>query len=169
MRQLLKCHCQTQEQKRNCHRTISVQVSHCQVQLFATRGLQQARLLCPSPTPGVCSNSCPSSWWCHPTISSSVVPFPSCFQSFPASGSFLMSQFFTSGSQSIGASASVLPMNIQLISFRIDWFDLLAVQGTLKRLLQHCSSKESIVCCSAFFYNPTFTSIHEYWKNHSFD
>ena len=82
--------------------------------------LQHARLPCPSPTPGACSNSCPSSRWCHPTISSSVVPFPSCLQSFPASGSFLMSQFFTSGGQSIGisASASVLPMNIQ------DWFAL---------------------------------------------
>ena len=74
--------------------------------------LQHARLLC--PTPGACSNSCPSSWWCHPTISSSVVPF-SCLQPFPASGSFPLSQFFTSGGQSIGvsASASVLPMNIQ--------------------------------------------------------
>ena len=75
-----------------------------------------SRLPCPSPTPWACSNICPSSWWCHPTISSSVVPFSSCLQSFPASGSFLMSQFFASGGQSIGASASVLPMNIQ------DWF-----------------------------------------------
>ena len=83
-------------------------------------GLQHASLPCPSPTPGACSNSCPLSWWCHPTISSSVVPFSSCLQSFPASGSFPMSQFFTSGDQSIGvsASASVLPMNIQ------DWFPL---------------------------------------------
>ena len=77
-----------------------------------------ARLPCPSPTKRDCSNSCPSSWWCHPTISSSVIPFSSCLQSFPASGSFPMSQFFTSGGQSIGASASVLPMNIQ------DWFPL---------------------------------------------
>ena len=83
-------------------------------------GLQHARPPCPSPTPGVYSNSRPLSWWCHPTISSSIVPFSSCLQSFPASGSFQMSQFFTSGSQSIGvsASASVLPMNIQ------DWFPL---------------------------------------------
>ena len=82
-------------------------------------GLQHARPRCPSPTPGVCSNSCPSSRWCHPTISSSVVPF-SRLQSFPASGSFLMSQLFTSGGQSIGvsASASVLPMNTQ------DWSPL---------------------------------------------
>ena len=78
-------------------------------------GLQHARLPCPSPTPGACSNSCPSTWGCHPTISSSVVPFSSCLQSFPASASFPMSQFFTSGGQSIGASASasVLLMNIQ--------------------------------------------------------
>ena len=82
-------------------------------------GLQHARLPCPLPTPGVCSNSCPSSQWCHPTISSSVIPF-SCFQCFPASGSFLMSWLLASGSQSIGASASasVLPMNIQ------SWFPL---------------------------------------------
>ena len=78
-------------------------------------GLQHARLPCPSPTPGACSNSCPLSQWCHLTISSSVVPFSSCLQSFPASGSFPLSQFFTSGGQSIGVSAlaSVLPMNIQ--------------------------------------------------------
>ena len=83
-------------------------------------GLQHARLPCLSPTPGAYSNSCPSSQWCHPTISSTVVPFSSCLQSFPASGSFPMGQFFTSGGQSIGVSASVsvLPMNIQ------DWFPL---------------------------------------------
>ena len=83
-------------------------------------GLQHARLPCSSPTPGVYSNSCPSSWWCHPAISSSVVPFSTHLQSFPASGSFQMSQFFTSGGQRIGvsASASVLPINIQ------DWFPL---------------------------------------------
>ena len=83
-------------------------------------GLQHARLLCPSPSPGVYSNSCLLSRWCHPTISSSVVPFSSCLQSFPASGSFLMSQFFASSGQSIGtsASASVLPMSIQ------GWFPL---------------------------------------------
>ena len=80
--------------------------------------LKHARLPCPSPSPRVWANSCPLSWWCHPTILSSVVPFSSCLKSFPASGSFLMSQFFTSGGQNIGASASVLPMNIQ------DWFPL---------------------------------------------
>ena len=97
----------------------SVQSLSC-VWLFATHGLQQARLPCPSPTTGAYSNSCPSRWWCHPPISSSVISFSSHLQSFPASGSFQMSQFFESGGQSIGVSASVsvLPMNIQ------DWFPL---------------------------------------------
>ena len=81
-------------------------------------GLQHARLPCPSLSSGACSNSCPSSWWCHPTISSSVILFSSCLQSFPASGSFPMSQFFPTAGQRIGASVSVLPMNIQ------DWFPL---------------------------------------------
>ena len=90
-------------------------------------GLQHARLPCPSPSPGACSNSCPLSWWCLPTISSSVVPFSSCLQSFPASGSFPMSLLFTSDGQSTGTSASalVLSMNIQgwpLLGL-IDWFD----------------------------------------------
>ena len=88
------------------------------VQLFATPWTPGARLPCPSQTPGACSNSHPSSRWCHPTISSSVVPFSFYLQSFPASGSFQMTQFLTLGGQSIGASASVLPMNIQ------DWFAL---------------------------------------------
>ena len=118
-----------------------------------SHGLQHARPLCPSRTPGAHSNSYPSSWWFHPTISSSVVPFSSHLQSFPASGSFPVSQFFTSGAHSIGVSvsASVIPMNIGLISFRIDRLDLLAVQGTLTSLLQHHSSKASIVWPSAFF------------------
>ena len=144
---------------------ISSVQSFSHVRLFVTHGLQHIRLPCPSPTPGTCSNSYPSSQWCHPTISSSVVPFSSCLQPFPASGSFPVSQFFPSGGQSIGvsASASVLPMNIQ------DWFtlvltrfDLLAVIGTLKSLLQHHSSKASILQRSAFFYSPTLTFIHDY-------
>ena len=133
-------------------------------------GLQQARHPCPSPTPGACSNSCSLNWWCHQTISYSVTPFSSCLQSFPASGSFQMSQFCASGGQSIGvsASASVLPMNTQ------DWppwrwtgWISFAVQGTLKSLLQHHSSKASILWCSAFF-----TVSHRYMttgKIHSFD
>ena len=87
-----------------------------------TRRLQHARLPCPSPSPGVCSNLCPLSWWCHPSISSSVIPFSSCLQSFPASGSFLMSQLFASWDQSIGASVSA--SLLLMISFRIDWFHL---------------------------------------------
>ena len=115
-------------------------------------GLQHTRLPCPSPAPGTCLNSCPSSQWCHPTISSSVVPF-FCLHSLPASGSFQKSQCFSSGGQNIGvsASASVLPMNSGLISFRMDWLDLFADQRTLKSLLQHHSSKASVLQCSAFF------------------
>ena len=114
---------------------------------------QHARPPCPSPTPRVYSNSCPSSWWCHPAIPSSVIPLSSCPQSLPASGSFPMSQLFAWGGQSIGVSASalVLPMNTQdLISFTMDWLDLLAEQGTLKSLLQCHSTKASIFQCSAF-------------------
>ena len=92
-------------------------------------GLQHARPPCPSATPGFYPNSCPLSWWYHPTISSSVTPFSSCPQFFPASGSFPASQFFESGSQHIGASAPLLPIECSgLISFRTDWVDLLAVQ-----------------------------------------
>ena len=93
---------------------------------------QHARPPCPSPTPGVYSNSCPLSQWCHPAISSSVVPFSSCPQSFPASGSFPMSQIFTWGGQSFSFSISPSNEHPGLISFKMDWLDLLAVQGTLK-------------------------------------
>ena len=115
---------------------------------------QHARPPIPSPTPRVHPDPCPLSQWCYPTILSSEVPFSSCPQSFPASGSFQMSQLFTSGGQSIGVSASTSsPSNEYsgLISFRVDWLDLPAVQGTLKSLLQHHSSKASILWCSAFF------------------
>ena len=119
---------------------------------LCTHGLKHGRFLCPPPASEACSNSCPSSWWFHPTILSSIVPFSSCLQSFPASGYFPRSQFFASGGQSIGVSAStsVLPWTPRLISFRMDWLDLLAVQGTLKSLLQHHSSKASILWHSAF-------------------
>ena len=116
-------------------------------------GLQHARLLCPSPTPRACSNSCPSSRWCHPTISSSVIPF---------SSSFNLSSIRVFSSESVlcirwpkcwNFHFSISPSNEYsgLISFRIDWLDLLAVQGTLKSLLQHHSSKASILWRSAFF------------------
>ena len=115
-------------------------------------GLQQARLPCSSPTHGPCLNASPSSQWCHSTISSSVVPFSARLQSFLASGSFLMSHFFASDDQSIGVpvSASVLPVNIQDWFPLVEWFDLLAVQETLKSLLQHCSLKALILRHSAF-------------------
>ena len=115
--------------------------------------LQNTMLPCPSPTPRANSNSCALSWWCHPTISSFIIPFSSCLQSLLASGSFLKSQFLTSSGQSIGASASAISPSSEysgLISFRMDWLDLLSVQGTLKSLLQH-SSKASLFQCSVFF------------------
>ena len=94
-------------------------------------GLQHARLFCPSPSPGACSSSCLLSQWCHPTISSSVIPFSSCLQFFPALGSFPISQLFTSGGQSVGTSAlaSVLPMNIQ------GWFPLGLISKEIKTVL----------------------------------
>ena len=112
--------------------------------------LQHIRLPCPSPTPGACSNLCPSGQWCHPTISSSVIPFSSCLQSFPASGSFQVSQFFTSGGQSIGvsASASVLPMNIQDWS-PLGWTGWISLQS--KRL-----------SALSLLYGPILTSVHGY-------
>ena len=115
------------------------------------QGLQHSRLPCPSPSPGACSNSCPLSRWCHATISSSVVPFSSCLQSFPASGSFSMSQLFALKYWSFRFSISPSNEYSGLISFRIDLFDFLAVQGTLKSLLQHHSLKTSILWHSAFF------------------
>ena len=123
------------------------------IQLFVTPW-KHARLPCPLLSPGVCSNSCPLSQWCHPTISPSVAPFSSCPQSFPASGSFPMSLLFVSGGQSIGASALSISLSSEysgLISFWSNWFHLLAVQGILRSLLQHHSSKASIFWCSAFF------------------
>ena len=119
-----------------------------------THGLQHTRPPCPSPTPGAYSNSHPSRWWCHPTISSSVIPFSSCLQSFLASRSFPRSQFFASGGLSIGSySFSISPASEYsgLISLRMDWLNLLAVQGTLKSLFQHHSSKALILWHSAFF------------------
>ena len=134
-------------------------------------GLQHARLPCPSPTPRACSNSCPSSRWCHPTISSSVVPFSSCLQPFPASGSFQLSQLFASGGQSIGVSAStsVLPVNTQ------DSSPLGRMVGSpcSPRDSQESSPTPQFKSINSsvlsFLYSPTLTSIHDYWKNHSLD
>ena len=133
---------------------ISVQFSCLVVSNSENPELQHARPPCPSPIPGVYPNPCPSSQWCHPTISSSVVPLSSSPQSFPASGSFQMSQLFASGDQSIGVfSFNISPSSEHpgLISFRMDWLHLLAVHRTLKSLLQHHSSKASILRRSAFF------------------
>ena len=125
----------------------------------------------PSPTPGACSNSYPVSWWCHPAISCSVVPFSSCLKSLPASGSFPMRQFFTSCGQSIGASASVsvFPMNTR------DWFplgltDLISLQSKwLSRVFSNTIVQSISSLVVIFLYSPTLTFIHNYWKNHSFD
>ena len=131
--------------------------------------LQHTRFPCPPPSPGAYSNSCPLSWWCCPTISASVAPFSSCLQSFPASGSFPMSQFFASGDQSIGASASasVLPMNIQ------DWFPLTGLISLESKGLSKIFSKPQFESINSLvfslLYGPALTSIHDYWKNHSFD
>ena len=124
-------------------------------------GLQHTRPPCPSPTPGAYSNSYPLSQWCHPTISSSVIPFSSCPQYFPASGSFPMSQFFASGGQSIGvsASASVLPMNIQ-DSFPLGLTGWISLQSKgLSRVFSNTSSKASVLRCSAFFRFPKMISL----------
>ena len=132
------------------------------------RGLQHVRLPCPSPSPRVCLNSCPLSRWSHPTILSSVISFSSCLQSFTASESFPMSQFFASGGQGIGASASasVFPMHIQY-RFPLGWTGLISLP--LKSLLQHHSWKASVLWHSAFCHGPTLTSILDCWRNHSFD
>ena len=112
---------------------------------------QHARPPCPSPTPRVYSNSCPLSQWCHPTISSSVVPFSSCLQSFHHQGLFKWVSSSHQVAKVLEFSFNISPSNEYsgLISFRMDWLDLLAVQGTLKSLLQHHSSKASIIWCSA--------------------
>ena len=135
--------------------------THCSVQFshsvmsdsLRPHGLQHARPPCPLPTPRAYSNPCPSHRWCHPTISSSVVPLSSHLQSFPAAGSFPMIKFFASAGQNCWSfSFSISPSNEYsgLVSFRIDWLDLLAVQGTLKSLLQCHNSKASILQHPAF-------------------
>ena len=120
------------------------------VRLFGNAWLQHTRPPCPSPTPGVYSNSCPLSRWCHPTISSSVIPFSFCLKSFPASGSLALCITWP---KYWSFSFNISPSNEHsgLISFRMDLLDLLAVQGTFKSLLQHHSSKASILQRSTFF------------------
>ena len=134
-------------------------------------GLQQFRLPCPSPIPGIDSNSCPLSWWCHPTISSSVIPFSSCLQSFPASGSFLMSQFFASHGQ-------ILEFQFQHQSFQWIFRTYLLEDGLVGSPCYLRDSQESFPTplfksinslVLSFLYSPTLTSIYDYWKNHSLD
>ena len=132
---------------------------------------QHARPPCPSPIPRVHSNSCASSRWCHPAISSSVVPFSSCPQFLPASGSFPMSQLFTWGGQSIGASASasVLPMNTQDRS-PLGWTGWISLQSKgLSESSPTPQFKSINSSAFSFLYSPTVTSIHDHWKNHSLD
>ena len=130
---------------------------------------QHARPPCPSPTPEVHSDSCPSSQWCHPAISSSVVPFSSCPQSFPASGSFQMSQLFTWGGQSAGVSAlaSVLPTNTQDWS-PLGWTSWISLQSKgLSRVFSNTAVQKHHSSAFSFLHSPTLTSIHDHWKNHS--
>ena len=146
----------------------SVQSLSC-VWLFAT--LQHSRPPCPSPTARVYPNPWPLSWWCHPTISSSAIPFSSYLQSFPASGSFQMSQLFASGGQSIGVSAStsVLSMNTQDWS-PLGWTGWISLQSKglqeSSPIPQFKSINSSVL---SFLYSPALTFIHDYWKNHSLD
>ena len=159
--------------QKNYRRLASVQFSHSVVSdSLWPHGLQHTRLPCPSPTPAAYSNSCLSSRWCHPVISPFCIPFSSHLQSFPASGSFLVSQFFTTGGQSIGASASAsgLPMNIQ------NWFPLrltglisLQSKGLSIVFSKTTVQKHQFFFTLNFLYSPTLTFIHDYWKNHSFD
>ena len=156
----------------SAYTSYSVQFSHSVVSdSLQPHESQHARPPGPSPTPGVYSNSCLLSRWCYPTISSSVVPFSSRLQSFLALGSFPMSQFFTSGGQSIGisVSTSVLPMNIQ------DWFPLgwtgwISLQSKgLSRVFSTPQFKSINSSALSFLSSPILTSIHDYWKKHSFD
>ena len=133
-------------------------------------GLQHSRFPCPSPTPGAYSNSCPLSWWCHLTISSSVVLFSSRLQSFPASGSFPSESVLHIRRPSIrvSASESVLPMNIQ-DGFPLGWTDWVSFQSKgLSRVFSSTTVQKHQFFCTQLFYSPTLTTIH-YWKNHSID
>ena len=156
--------------KQVCFLNFSSVQSLSHVWLFATPWTAACQASLSITNSRVYSNSCPLSRWCHPTISSSAVPFSSCPQSFPASGSFQISALCIRWPKDWSFSFSIIPSkeHAGLISFRMDWLDLLAVQGALKSLLQHHSSKAQILLC-CLLYGPTLISIHDYWKNHSFD
>ena len=156
----------------SCHQFSSVQFSRSVVSdSLRPHESQHARPPRPSPTPGVYPNSYPSSWWCHPAILSSVVPFSSCPQSLPASGSFPVIQLFTWGGQSIGvsASASILPMNIQdwSPSGWTGWISLQSKDSQESSPTPQFKSINSLVL--SFLQSPSLTSTHDHWKNHSLD
>ena len=133
---------------------LSVQFSHpVTSDSLQPHGLQHTRLPCPSPTPGIYPNSCPLSWWCHPTISSCrpLLLLPSIFPSIRVFSNESTLHIRWPKYWSFSFNISLSNEHLGLISFRMDWLDLLAVQGTLKSLLQHHSSKASILQCSAFF------------------
>ena len=150
----------------------SVQFSHSVVSdSLRPHESQHTRPPCPSPTPRVYPNSCPSSRWCHPAISSSVIPFSSCPQSLPASESFPMSQLFAWGGQSTGVSAlaSFLPKNTQDWS-PLEWSAWISLQSKgLSRVFSTPQFKSINSLALSFLHSPTLTSIHDYWKNHSLD
>ena len=152
--------------------TLSDQISHSAVSDFLRHHeSQHARPPCPSPTPGVHSDSCPSSQWCHPAISSSAVPFSFCPQSLPASESFPMSQLFTWGGQSTGVSelASFLPKKSQGWS-PLEWTGWISLQSKGSQESSPTPQFKSINSSAlSFLHSPTLTSIHEHWKNHSLD
>ena len=154
---------------------LSVQFSSVQllsrVRLFETPWITACQASLSITNPGVHSNSCPLSRWCHPAISSSVVPFSSCPQSLPASESFPMSQLFAWGGQSIGVSAlaSVLPMNTQDWS-PLEWTGWISLQFRgLSRVFSTPQFKSNNSSALSFLHSPTLTSIHDHWKNHSLD
>ena len=155
-----------------CNNISSVQFS-CSVMSDSLRPHepQHTRPSCPSPTPGVYPNPCSLSWWCHPAISSSVVPFSSCPQSLPASESFPMSQLFAWGGQSTGvlALASFLPKNTQDWS-PLEWTGWISLQSKgLSRVFSNTSVQNINSSVLSFLHSPTLTSIHDHWKNQSLD
>ena len=154
------------------HQFSSVQYSRSVVfSSLQPRELQHGRPPCPSPTPGFHPNSCPSSRWCHPAISSSVVPFSSCPQSLPASESFLMSQLFAWGGQSTGVSAlaSFLPKNTQDWS-RLEWTGWISLQSKgLSRVFSNTTVQKHQFFGTQLSLESYSISIHDYWKNHSLD
>ena len=158
-----------EETRLNCLRLGATVQFSCSIMSDSLQphGLQHTRLPCSSPTPGAYSNSCLLSRWCHPTISPSVIPLSSRLQSFPASRSFPMSQFFTSGGQSIGVSASgsVLPMTIQDFRIWLVWSLCSPRDSQVSSLTPQFKNINSSVL--RLLYSPALTSIHDYWKNHN--